>query len=675
MMKAVKWILIVGAGLFLLVVAALVIAPRFIDVQKYKPHIEKWASEATGRPFRIGGRLQFSLFPWVGVALSDLHLGNPPGFAEEDCLRIQSFEVRMRLLPLLSREIEVKRFVVEGPRVVFEKSVAGQGNWEGTGRTPDQVVGKQEGEEKRGPEKGLMEGLPIKSLAVGECAVRNASLVYIDGGTGDRREISQVTLRLQDVSFDRPIHVALAGKAMACPFSVEGKVGPLGKEIGKGTIPFNLTVEAATEFRMDIEGHVVDPATSTQFDVALQVAPFSPRKLLAALDRPFPVTTSAPEALNRLALEATLTGDRKKAQVSDGVLDVDRSKVVFSGRAKDYLKPEVFFDLSLDEIDLDRYLPPSREGGALEEKEEQKDPGRERKRTHYGPLRSMVLDGALRAAKVEAHGARLQDLYVKVSGKGGQFHLDPVTVNLYEGGLSARGSLDVRHAVPRSSMELHGKGIQVGPLLQDLLKKGFLEGNIRAEVALQMEGDDPETIKQTLHGKGDVLLKDGAVVGIDLAQMVQNVKAAFGLAQKGEEKPRTDFAELHAPFVVTNGVVETSQTTLISPALRLSAAGKADLVREALDFRVEPTFVATLKGQGDTKARAGFMVPVVVAGSLAAPQFRPDVEGLIRKGLEGKLPQASDFIKVLPGQTKEGGDAGSLEDRAKDLLKQMPFGR
>ena len=674
-MKAVKWVLIVGAGLFLLVVAALLIVPRFIDVQKYKPHVEKWTSEATGRPFRIGGRLQFSLFPWVGVALSDLHLGNPPGFAEKDCLSVHSFEVKMKLLPLLSRDIQVKRFVVEGPRIVLEKSVAGQRNWDGMGKTSDQVPSKHGGEEKRGPEKGLLEGLPIKSLAVGECAIKNASLVYIDGGTGDRKEISHVTLRLEDVSLDRPIQVALAGEVMEYPFSVKGKVGPLGKDIGKGTIPLGLAVEATSEFRMRIEGNLVDPATSPQFDLTLQVSEFSPRKLLAALDRAFPVTTGDPEALNLVALEAKLRGDREKAQVSDGVLDVDASKIVFSGRVRDYSKLEAFFDLSLDKIDLDRYLPPPGEDGALAEEKGRNGPQRERKRTNYSPLRRITLDGAVRAANIKVHGARLHDLYVKVLGKGGQFHLDPVTLNLYQGNVSARGGLDVRDDVPKSTMAVHGKGIQIGPLLQDLLKTGILEGDINAEVALQMKGDDSETIKRTLNGEGDLLFRDGAIVGIDLAQMVQNVKVAFGLAQMAEKMPRTDFSELHAPFVVTSGVVETPKTTLTSPALRIWAAGKANLVKETLDFRVEPKFVATLAGQGDTKERAGFMVPVVVAGSFKAPKFRPDLEGIIRKGLEERLPQASDLIKALPGQTKEGDDSGSLEDKAKDLLKQIPFGR
>jgi AsmA protein len=673
-MKVVKWLLIVGAGLFLLVLAALLIVPRFMDGQKYKPHIEKKVLEATGRPFRIGGRLEFSLFPWVGVALSDLHLKNPPGFTEEDCLSIHSFEVRVKLLPLFSRDVQVKRFVVEGLRVAFEKSVAGQGNWDGMGSVSEEVPGKQGGNENT-TEVGLLEGLPIDSLAVGECAVKNAFFVYIDEAAGVRKEISEVTLRLEDVSLDRPIHLALAGKAMACPFSLEGEVGPLGKEIGKGSIPLRLAVGATKEVNMRLEGHLTDPVRSPQFDLALHVSAFSPRKLLAALDRTFPFATADPEALTFVALEAKLKGNRDNAWISDGLLDLDASKVVFSGRIQDYAAPQVSFDLSLNKIDVDRYVPSQGKDRALEEKKRGNGLSGQEKKTDYASLQGIVLDGAIRVAEMKAYGARLHKLLVKVWAKDGQLRLDPVTCKLYEGSLSAKGGLDLGNGVPKSTVELRGKGIEVAPLVQDLLKKGFLKGDIHAEMAIQMEGDTPQAIKRTLNGKGDLVFKDGAIVGIDLAQMARNVKAAFGLAPLGEKKPRTDFSELHVPFVVTNGIVNTTKTTLTSPGLRLTASGKADLVTEALGFRVEPTFVATLKGQGDTKERSGFMVPVVVGGSFKAPQFRPDLESVIRKGIEDKLPQASDLIKALPGQSKENGDEGSLEHKARDLLRELPLGR
>jgi len=673
MKRLLKWILIVGGGLFVLVVAALLVVPLFVDVQKYKPEIEKRVSEATGRPFAIGGQLELSLFPWAGLAFSDLHLGNPPGFKEKDFVSVKAFEARVKLLPLLSRDVQVKRFILEGPRIVLEKSKTGQGSWEGIGKPSDEVPSKPPKKGEKPPGKGAGAGLPIKAIAVGEFAVTEGAVLWIDQLKGERREISDLTLRLHDVSLDRPIRFAFSAKLDGKPLSMEGKAGPVGKEPGKGTIPLDLIVKALKELDISLKGHVVDAATRPQFDLALQVSSFSPRKLVAALGQAFPVTTADPEALNRVSLQAKVRGDPEHVSVSDGVLDLDESKLSFFVKAKDYSKPDVQFDLNLDAIDLDRYLPPPAEEKTTEEKT--KALTAEKTNIDYTPFRRLVLDGSIRVAQLKAHGASMQDLYLKVSGKNGRFDLKPLTAKLYGGDLSAAGALDVGKDVPKSNLQLHAKEIQAGPLLKDVLEKDLLEGNVQAQVALSMAGDEAESIKRTLNGKGDLLFKDGAIVGIDLAGMVRNAKAAFGLAEKTAERPRTDFSELGSAFTITDGIVDTPNTSLASPLLRVLVTGKANLVSETLDFRVEPKFVATLKGQDDTKERSGVTVPVLVSGTFSSPTFRPDLKGMLTKGLQEGIPKPSELKKILPGQGAESGDLKSLEEKGKDLLKGLPFGR
>jgi AsmA protein len=425
---------------------------------------------------------------------------------------------------------------------------------------------------------------------------------------------------------------------------------------------------------MRVEGEVVDPVERPKFDLAVELSPFSPRNLLGGLGQAFPVDTADPKALDRVTLKARLKGDPENISVSDGALDLDQSKLAFAVQAKDFSKPDVAFDLDLDEIDLDRYLPPSSEEKP-EQGEKTEAPTLKQEKTGYTPLRQLVLDGTIRVGKLKASGARIEDVHMKVSGKNGLFHLDLLTLKLYQGDVSSKGHLDVRQDVPQSTIDLNAEGIQVGPLLKDVLGKDFLEGTVKANVALSMAGDDPERIKNSVTGNGDFLFKDGAIVGINLAGMVQNVKAAFGLAEKEEEKPRTDFSELHAPFTVTNGVVNTPKTSLASPLLRVLAAGDANLVNETLDFRVEPKFVGTLTGQGDTVQRSGVTVPVLVTGTFSAPKFRPDLQGMLQKGLEEGLPEPSELKKLLPGQGAKEGESESVEEKAKGLLKGLPFGR
>jgi AsmA protein len=245
------------------------------------------------------------------------------------------------------------------------------------------------------------------------------------------------------------------------------------------------------------------------------------------------------------------------------------------------------------------------------------------------------------------------------------FAVDPLELKAYEGSINARAALDVRADRPKAGVNIDMDGIMARPLLNDLMKKDFLEGTARVQMAVTMEGDDPDTIKKTLNGEGTLHVTDGAIVGIDLPGMVRNVKAAFG-AEKPVEKPKTDFSELCAPFTITSGVVTISGTRLASPLLRVAAAGSADLVKETLDMRVEPTVVATLKGQQDTRERTGIMIPVLVTGTFSSPRFAPDLKGLLETQIKDTLKEPERIMDIL-----KGGDAGKEAVPALDPEKVL----
>ena len=92
MKKAIKWLLVAVGGVIVLIVLAVLIIPMFVDLQEYKPKVEKLVSDATGCRFTIGGDIDLSLFPWVGFSTSDINLENPKGFQEKDLASIDSIE-------------------------------------------------------------------------------------------------------------------------------------------------------------------------------------------------------------------------------------------------------------------------------------------------------------------------------------------------------------------------------------------------------------------------------------------------------------------------------------------------------------------------------------------------------------------------------------------------------
>lgn len=657
-MKAVKWIAIVVGGLIVLVIVALLLIPMFVDIEKYKPQIEQMVTESTGRPFRLGGDLSLSLFPWAGVALSDVHLGNPSGFEEKDFVSVKSFEVRVKLLPLLSKQVEVKKFVLDSPRVVLIKGKDGEGNWEGLGKPPAPPV-----EKPKAPEEEKPSQLPIGSLVVGQFLVSDGSVLWIDRTTGTKKEIQDFRLELENVSLEKPIQVALSATLDGRPVSLTGTVGPVGKEPGKSAMPIDLQMAAFEEMNVEVEGTIQDAASDPTFDLGLAVSPFSPRKLMAALEQPFPVATSDRKVLDAVALNAKIKGNPRSVSITNGAMDLDDSKITFSLNAKEFDRPNLAFDLKVDTIDLDRYLPPS---GEEKPARDEKAQSPERKKTNYAPLRRMILDGKIQIGDLKVKGAKVQNLEMKISGRNGLFRLDPLALNMYEGSVAGKGTFDVRTDIPKNAASLDAKGIQVNPLLNTMLQKDFLEGKFLADLEITLKGDDAQMMKQTLTGGGELVFTDGAIKGINLTDMAQNLKSAFG-AERETEKARTDFSELRVPFTASNGVVQTPGTTMVTPLMRLVATGKADLVQETMDFRVEPKAVATLKGKGDAKERTGILVPILVSGSFASPKFRPDVKGIAKEKLQKQMEG------VLKG--KEGEGVAPSGDAFKDLIKKLPFGK
>ncbi|WP_319404570.1 AsmA family protein [uncultured Desulfosarcina sp.] len=665
MNKAVKWMLVIAGSLVALIVIAVAVLPMVIDVEKYKPQIEQQVIKATGRPFKLGGDLKPSFFPWIGVRLSDLHLGNPSGFKEKDFVSVESFEVRVKLLPLLSRNIEVKRFVMNKPVIVLEKRKDGKGGWEDLG----QPAGKSPGQAKEKPAPASTGELPIKGLLVGEFSITNGMIVWIDEAGGVRKEVKDIDLVMTDVSFDKPIGVAFSALADQKPVKLNGSIGPLGAQPGKIPVPLELAIRLFNELDVKLTGRIDPSVTPAKFDLAVNVAEFSPRKIMDQLGRKLPLETADDKVLDAVAVSLKLKGTPENVVVSEGKLKLDDSQATFSVQASEFDKPNLKVDLTLDRIDLDRYLPPPAKDKAGADTSKQTPTDAASQKTDYTPLRRLVMDARFKAGELKVKKASMQNLEVRVRARNGIIQMDPLKVDLYKGNIAGTGTVNVQKDKPATAMEVAINGIQAGQLIKDVMAKELIEGALAAEIGLNFTGDAPDLIRHTLSGKGDLRFNDGAIVGIDLASMVRNVQTAFGLAQTPSEKPRTDFAELQVPFTITSGLFKTDASRLASPLIRVLATGSADLAKETLNFRVEPKFVATIQGQGDTTAqRSGIIVPVMVSGSFASPTFKPDLQSILGQQLDQPLPDKETLKKMVPSKEETNK---LLQDGVKGLLKGL----
>ncbi len=498
-------------------------------------------------------------------------------------------------------------------------------------------------------------------------------------------ENADLTFRSREGKAELDIASERNGRAL----SLKTLAGPLKK----GNLVFESSL-VSQDLRAEIKGRLAKVFRETEADMSLTLAAFSPRKLLHDFQIPFPVKGRSSETFEKMSFSGNIKAGKNALAVSRGRLLLDSSVLDFSFQGRNLsASPDIRFEGTLDRVDINPYLPPEDNAGTGAEISKSS----EAEAVNYAPFRKLSLEGGLRVGHLRAGKTQMQNLTLRINARKGVFRIDPFTANLYEGRMQLRGTGDLRENVPVADLFLDVQGLQVHPLLADILEKDFLEGRTLANIRLGWKGDRPEQIRENLDGEGTVLFTDGAIRGIDLGKMVRNIDRAFdtGLLQGASGNERTDFSELEGRFDIQKGLVNISDISFVSPFLRAAGSGTADLKTEKLDFRLRPEFVATVTAKGDPRQHKGVMFPVIISGTFDKAVFLPDLRGIIRmvpkervteilkdpeKGLDTLRDTLGDILKT--GKKKEKKEpeekeksAAPAEEKIGDFLKKLPFGQ
>src|SRR5690606_11810925 len=242
----------------------------------------------------------------------------------------------------------------------------------------------------------------------------------------------------------------------------------------------------------------------------------------------------------------------------------------------------------------------------------------------------------------------------------GKLDISTLAAALYDGKLGGTLSVDAANGNQIvSKMTL--AGISIGPLLTDLMKKSVLTGTGSLALDLKPAGSNSYALTTGLNGSMQLRLRDGAVTGINVAQTLRELKAAFTGAEQDAAVPAdqarsTDFTWLEADLVFVKGVATAKRLDMASPLLRVSQGDPAviDFVQSTLNFVTKVRVVNTSTGQDgkDLEDLKGITIPVLISGSFDKPvytvQWRGAATEALKKGLERRLKQAIDNEKIAP---------------------------
>lgn len=548
-MRALRILGIVIGCIIVVLIAAVIALQLLIHPNDYKGRIQAAVKSSTGRDLALPGDIHLAIFPALAVEFGPATLGNPPGFSSaQPFASLQRASLRLRLLPLLHRQLDVGRVVIDGLDLRLLKNARGQGNW-------SMPAGKTAAPAPR------QSGSQMTLGGIAGVVVKNSRVSYED------MVVDHVDVNIGHVASGVPVPIR---------WSLDVTTSP-----GARSIP--LSGRATLEYRADI-AHLSN--------------------LDAKID------------------DSTLRGNAAVTNLATGAMS---------------------FDLSIDRIDLDRYLPAKPSKAAAQPAPPARAPqGESPTELPTSALKTLQLHGKLAIGNATIYGMKLSQVQVGLSADGGVLHVNPAAARLYSGSSTGNVTLDAHGAVPVLHLDESLTGIDVQPLLEDFAKLNRISGRGNVTLNVTAQGNTTAAMLSSLDGHAAANLTNGAIDGLDLWSAINS---AVALAQKhslpsGGLGKSTRFDTFRASADLTNGVATTKDLDIASGDLHVTGQGTANLVTEAVSYHVS---AAVLNGRSAGAALAN--IPLLIGGTMTHPSVRPDTQALVKSVARQQLQKRKGQIE------------------------------
>jgi AsmA protein len=388
----------------------------------------------------------------------------------------------------------------------------------------------------------------------------------------------------------------------------------------------------------------------------------------------------ATPALGREPVVAPVSGSLRGSWAGGGSgsmklgTTLEGSAVQASVDLEDWSRRRFRFALAADRLDLDRYLPPPAPAGAKVASGGAQGGGgvapapatAQRSLIDLARLQHVDVAGTARIGSLAVRGLKVEKLDLGVRARDGRIDIQPLAAALYGGTTSGRASLDAGSRRWHLAQQLNG--VQVGPFLRAAARLDRFEGRGNATVDLEATGLTAEALVRSLRGTARFQLADGAVKGVDLAELLRQASIALGsksaLEREGRAGDRTAFSELAASFVIRDGVATTQDVVFRSEAAKASGGGRLDLVAGTVDYRLDATLLGVSADiRNRVIARIGEVsVPLRITGPIESPKYSVDLGGFAAAAAANEL-----------NRRLQGGNDGR-KDPVRDLLRGL-FGK
>ncbi|MFJ4431451.1 AsmA family protein [Pseudomonas sp. NPDC089395] len=438
--------------------------------------------------------------------------------------------------------------------------------------------------------------------------------------------------------------------------------GQLLVDMAANVASWNGLKISANQLRALGELNLRDLDKEPQLSGGLSIAQFNLRTFLDSIGHPLPATND-PAAFAKLELVTRLQGTPNSLTLADLAVKLDDS--TFTGRVavEDFAKQALRLQLKGDKFDADRYLLAKSEeakgAAAARQSEVQQQeasavasPGNSPlpnaptqvawsndKLLPVDRLRVLDLQADLSFGSLTLDKLPISDAQLQATAQGGLVTLQSLRGGLYNGSFDAKGSVDVRPAVPQVGVNTKITRVPVEHFIKSEGKEQTppVKGLLTLTSDLTATGNSQKALVDTLNGKANFTINDGVLVNANLEQQLcQAIATLNRKTLSGEPRGKdTPFEELRGSLVVRNGVASNPDLKARIPGLTVNGQGDLDLRVLGMDYNVGVLVEGDQRAMPDPACQVneryvGVELPLRCRGplELGAKACRLDQDGL-----------------------------------------------
>jgi len=720
--RLLKILLITVVAIILLLAIAVFVITQVIDPNEFKPEIEKQAREQANLTLNIEGDLAWQFWPSLGVSIGRTEAR----IADQEALfaALNEASLSVAVLPLLYGQVEMDGIRLAGVEVNLVDAPDGA-NWELIG--PQSTAEAETPEEATSTESAESGSLDIP-LTIPEVIVSDGKVRYRNTVDGTDIVVEHFNLSAQDVNLNEPFALQMSLRYqdqsdMRVDMSLDTVLAadidnthfvlnPMTLDAniaGATTMPVDVHLEQNLDVNLtddtlsikdllltaagtETRGNVDVKALTGDLQVSGKLAtqPFDANKVLQSIGEA-PIETTDSNALSKISLDATLGGEPGSVMVKPLTLKLDNSTLSGSAGLASLASGKIVFDLLLDTINLDGYMPPSTEedssdaaagtgktGGTASLSTDELIP--------VETLRPLLIDGKFAIGSLSYDGISASDLKFAVTAQNGVIKLTQATGKTLDGSFSAQATLDASGKTPKMTASNTVTSVQIQPIAQMALDDDLAKGLFSMTGNYSASGNSEKALMDSAKGTLDLNLSDATVRGLnlyntlvggvnDMLGQFQGLAAAMIPGQESGKLPSalsedTKILDLNSKARLDKNVAYLDSLDAVLSKGKISGNGWMNILNQDFDLKIgmQSPELGTSKYLTDTTW------PLRCEGNLEGNPAKwcgPDKSGFKDIGKQVAAKATQDKLKDKLGIEGEGDTAEEvIKDAAKKKAKE-----